>query len=327
MRAVVIDGGASREGSSPRLGEVPDPVPAAGEVLLAVAATALNRADLLQLKGLYPPPPGESEVPGLECSGEVLEVGPGAAPWQVGDRVMALLAGGGHGEKVAVPAGQLMTLPAELSWEEGAALPEAALTAWTNLVVEGGLEAGQTVLITAAASGVGTVAVQIARALGARVLVAGRSLERLEELRPLGAEDCIELGPDLPETVREANGGRGVDLVFDLVGGEGLNRRLECLDRRGRLVLIGLLAGRRAEIDLGLVLRQRLKIVGSVLRSRSRAEKAELVRGFTAFVQPLLADGRLRPVIDRVLPFDEILAAYEQMAAGGLLGKLVLRVG
>jgi len=325
MLAVVSPGTAEKP---PLLQELPDPQPGTGEVLIRVRATALNRADLLQLRGLYPPPPGESEVPGLECAGEIIAAGPETAGgWQVGDRVMALLAGGGHGEKVAVPVGQLMPIPGGMSFTDAAALPEVALTAWTNLVAEGGLEAGQTVLITAAASGVGTFAVQLARELGARVLVAGRDLERLRRLRPFGAEVFIELGGGLVAAVRAATGGEGVDVVIDLAGGAGVADRLRALRPRGRLILVGLLAGAGAEIDLADVLRRRLRLVGSVLRARSRAEKAELVKGFRAFAGERLADGRLRPVVDRVMPFTEIGEAYRQLERGGVLGKIVLDVG
>lgn len=311
----------------PYLGEVPDPVPGAGEVLVEVRATALNRADLLQMKGLYPPPAGESAVPGLECSGVVVGVGEKTKSWVGGERVMALLAGGGHGERVVVPEAQLMPIPGNLSFEQAAALPEACLTAWTNLVVEGGLEVGETVLVTAAASGIGTMVCQMARELGARVVAAGRRLDRLELLRDLGASHLVELGAELPAAVRAATGGRGADLVFDMVGGSHFGEHVAALAPRGRLVLIGLLAGPRAEVPLDLVLTRRLRILGSVLRPRSRAEKAELVAGFAAWGLPRLADGRLRPVIDRVLPFERLPAAYRQMAEGGVLGKIVVRVG
>ena len=299
-------------------------------MLVRVRATALNRADLLQIRGLYPPPPGESPVPGLECAGEVAALGPGVDGWQVGDRVMALLAGGGQAEKVAVPTGQLMPIPNGLDFEQAAALPEVALTAWTNLVVEGRLHPGtrprRSVLITAAASGVGTFAVQLAREIGARVLVAGRDLERLERLRPLGAEACIPLDASLPKAVRAITDGAGVDLVIDLVGGPNLSDRLKALKNRGRLVLVGILAGGAAEIDLADVLRRRLRITGSVLRARSREEKARLVADFSAFAAKRLADGRLRPVVHDVRPFERIADAYAQMEQGGVLGKLVLTI-
>ncbi|MDY7094744.1 MAG: zinc-binding dehydrogenase, partial [Acidobacteriota bacterium] len=223
---------------TPRLGQVPDPQPAAGEVLVEVAATALNRVDLMQLQGLYPPPPGESDIPGLECAGRVSAVGVGVSDDWLGRPVMALLGGGGHAQRVAIPEGQLMPLPEGWSMEQGAAVPEVALTAWTNLVAEGRLEAGETVLISGAASGVGSFAVQLAKALDARVLVAGRTLSRLETLLPLGAEACVVLGEDLPQRVRELTAGSGADVVLELVGGEHLPRNLKALAPRGRLVLV-----------------------------------------------------------------------------------------
>src|SRR6185503_12151034 len=201
-----------------RLEDVPDPTPGRGEVLLAVRATALNHADLHQVRGGYPPPPGESTIPGLEAAGVVEAVGEGVDGWRTGDRAMALLAGGGHAEKVVAPAGQLLPVPERLSFVDAAAVPEVGITAWTNLVHEGRLQAGETVLITAAASGVGSFAVQLARELGARVLVAGRSPERLAPLLDLGAAAAFALGADLPARVREATGGEGAHLVVDLVG-------------------------------------------------------------------------------------------------------------
>jgi len=333
MLAVVSDA-RSADGGRPtaRLGEVPEPGCSFDEVLVRVRATAINRADLLQLRGFYPPPPGESEVPGLECAGTIERVGDEVRGWSPGDRVMALLGGGGHGQKVAVPAGQLMALPERMSFEQGAALPESCLTAWTNLVVEGGLEpaaAGssrpeQTVLVTGANGGVGTVAVQLAAELGARVLAAGRSLERLEPLRGLGVDQLLVEGDGLAGDVRDLTRGRGVDLVLDLVGGAHIDHHLSALKNRGRLVLVGLMAGSRADLDLGQVLRRRLTLVGSVLRARSRQEKAELVAGFSRFAGQRLADGRIRPVIDRVLPFERIDDAYAALEEGSVTGKVVV---
>jgi putative PIG3 family NAD(P)H quinone oxidoreductase len=315
---------------APRLGDLPDPVPGPGEVLVAVEAAGVNHADLLQMKGLYPPPRGESAVPGLECAGRVLALGEGVdpgGPWHPGARVMALLGGGGHAEKVAIPVGQLLPLADSFSYLEGAALPEAGLTAWTNLVAEGGLAKGETVLVTGASGGMGTMFVQLARELGARVIVAGRSRERLEPLRALGAHGLAILGDDLPARVRGENEGKGVDLVIELVGGDGINTRLAALKERGRLVLVGLLAGRKVEVDLGDVLSRRLRIVGSVLRARPREEKARLVAGFSDFALPRLADGRLGPVLDRVYPFADVAEAYAALAAGGAAGKIVLAIG
>lgn len=322
MRAVLPT--ANPPDPRPRLGELPDPVAGPGEVLVAVRAAGLNRADLLQLRGHYPPPPGESEVPGLECAGEVIAAGAGAGGWMPGQRVMALVAGGGQGELAAVPAGQLMALPDGLSFVEGGAIPEAGLTAWTNLVAEGGLEPGETVLISGANGGVGSFAVQLAAALGARVLAAGRDLERLEPLRGLGAAELLVLDDDLPARARAATGGRGVDLVLDLVAGDHLPRLLAALAPRGRLIMVGITAGRRAEVDLGLILRHRLRLIGSVLRPRPRPEKAALVTAFAGFALPRLAAGELRAVVDRVFPFERAAEAYAALEAGGVSGKIVL---
>lgn len=329
MKAIAPYGGTpgSGEPEEIHLTEVDDPRPGPGEVAVEVAASALNRADLLQMRGLYPPPPGASDVPGLECSGVVVECGEDVdASWR-GRRVMALLAGGGHATRAVVPQAQLMPVPDGLSLTEAAALPEAALTAWTNLVYEGRVARGETVLFSGAASGIGTFAVQLARELGAEVLVAGRTLERLEQLRELGADHCVELGEEMPERVREVTGGRGADLVIDLVGGEWFDLLLRSLRRRGRMVLVGVLAGHRAEVDLGMVLRQRLEIRGSVLRSRSLEEKTGLIASFSEFAASRLNDGVLHPVIDRVVPFEDASEAFAAMESGGLFGKIVLDMG
>jgi putative PIG3 family NAD(P)H quinone oxidoreductase len=308
-----------------RIGELEVPRPGAGEVVLAVRATALNRVDLLQLRGVYPPPPGESPIPGLEAAGTILELGAGVVGWAPGQPAMALLAGGGHAERVVVPAGQLLPIPPGMSWVEAAALPEAAITAWLNLVREGELGAGERVLITAAASGVGAMAVQVARELGAaEVVVAGRDRARLARLRPLGATAEVPLGEGFAERVRAVTAGRGADLAFEMVGGSQLPASLSALAECGRLVLVGLLAGARTELDLALVLRRRLTLRGSVLRPRSRGEKGQIVAAFSAFALPRLEDGRLRPVIDRVLPFAAAAEGYAALAASQALGKIVL---
>lgn len=314
--------------SVPRLVELPDPKPAPGEVLVAVAATALNHADLYQLRGQYPPPPGESDVPGLELAGTVAALGAGVdrqGPWQVGTRVMALVAGGGHGERAAVPVGQLIAVPEHLTFLKAAALPEAALTSWTNLVVEGKLHPGETVVITGATGGMGSFAAQLARELGGRVVAVGRDPERLMRLRELGI-DAVSTDDELGTSVHELSGGRGADLIVDFVGGPRLAERMNLLREKGRLVLVGVTAGTRVDLDLRAVLSRRLRLVGSVLRPRSRAEKAQLVAGFTEFALPRLEDGRLRPVVDRVLPFAQIAAGYAALGAGGVLGKIVLEM-
>jgi putative PIG3 family NAD(P)H quinone oxidoreductase len=311
----------------PRLGDWPDPVPGPGELLIDVAAAGLNWADLLQLRGRYPPPPGASPIPGLECAGTIAEMGPGVEGWRRGDRVMALLAGGGHAERVAVPAGQVMPLPASLAFTDGAGLPEAGVTAWTNLVTEGGLQPGETVLVTGATGGMGTMFVQLARALEARPIAAGRDLPSLAELHELGAAAEVLLDEELPQRVRRLTGGAGADLACDLVGGVHFERALAALGERGRLVLVGLLAGARAEIDLGLVLRRRLRVVGSVLRSRPPAEKGALVAAFAAFALPRLAAGSLRPLVRQVCPLERAADAYSALAGGGVRGKIVLSIG
>lgn len=321
MRAVLPD-----SDKTPVLGEIDDPTPGPGEIVVAVRATAINRADLLQLRGAYPVPDGESSVPGLECSGVVQAVGDGVDRFDVGDRVMALLGGGGHGELVAVPAGQAMALPEAMSFEDGASLPESCLTAWVNLVIEGAVQPGETVLVTGANGGVGTVLVQVARELEARVLAVGRDLDRLAPLAELGADGLLILDDDLADNVRERTEGRGADLAIDLVGGHIVPRLLAALRDQGRLVLVGITAGARAELDLAELLRRRLALRGSVLRSRPREEKAALVEGFEAFARERLTDGRIAPVVDRVFPFDQIAEAYRAITESGGVGKIVVRM-
>jgi putative PIG3 family NAD(P)H quinone oxidoreductase len=310
----------------PRLGELPDPVPGPDAVLIDVAAAGINHADLLQLRGFYPPPPGESEVPGLECAGRVAAVGEAVARFRPGDRVMALLAGGGHATRVAAPEGQVMPLPESLSLVEGGALPEAGITAWVNLVAEGELRAGETVLVTGATGGMGTMFVQLGRELGARMIAAGRDPGRLARLEELGAAETVPAGEELPRRVRELTGGKGADLAIDLVGGAQLALHLAALRDRGRLVLVGVTAGSKVELELAEILRRRLRVLGSVLRARSREEKAMLVADFAAFALPRLADGRLRAVVDRTVAFERAAEAYEALRRGGLLGKAVLEM-
>jgi putative PIG3 family NAD(P)H quinone oxidoreductase len=303
---------------------LPEPDPGPGEVLVRVLAAGLNRADLLQMKGGYPPPPGVTSIPGLECTGIVEKLGEGVVGIEPGARVMALLAGGGQAEKVAVPAGQLIRWPESLTVAEAGGLMEAAITAWTNLVVEGGLAAGETVLVTGATSGVGSFAVQLARELGARVIAAGRSPERLAELAALGVPDHVVLDDGFVASVQALTAGRGADLVLDLVGGEWTARALEALAPRGRLVLVGLTAGARATVDLATVLRRRLRLVGSVLRSRPSDEKSSLVCAFREYAAERLERRALLPMVARELPFERAAEAYAALAAGGLTGKVVL---
>jgi putative PIG3 family NAD(P)H quinone oxidoreductase len=309
------------------LAEVPDPTPGPGEVLVRARATAVNRADTLQRRGLYPPPPGASEIIGMEVAGEVEALGEGVEGWRPGDRVMALLSGGGYAEQVAVPAGQLMPVPAGLSWTDAAAIPEVFLTAHDNLVTRGRLAAGETVLIHGGGGGVGTAAIQLARRAGARVLVTAGSPEKLEFSRRLGADAGINhREEDFPSRVRELTGGRGADLILDVMGASYLARNLDALAPDGRLVIIGMQGGTTAEIDLNQLLRRRLTVMATTLRGRSVEQKAEIVRRFVEDALPGFEDGSLRPVVDRVLPLAEAPAAHRAMEAGENVGKLVLRV-
>jgi putative PIG3 family NAD(P)H quinone oxidoreductase len=304
--------------------EVPDPVPGEGEVLVDVAASAANRADVSQRQGDYPPPPGASEYPGLECSGTVAALGPGTedSGWSVGDRVCALLSGGGYAEKVAVPVGQLLPVPAGVDLVEAAALPEVACTVWSNLVMVGGLRAGETVLVHGGGSGIGTFAIQFARALGARVAVTAGSREKLERCRELGAEILINYKEeDFTERMREAG---GADLVLDIMGGSYLDANLRSLATNGRLVIIALMGGRRAEADLGRMLAKRLSVHATTLRSRPLEEKAAIVSGVLEQVWPLVEQGVVRPVVDRSVPMRNAAEAHRVMETSAHTGKILL---
>lgn len=291
--------------------ELPDPKPRRGEVIVSVRATAVNRADLWQAAGKYPPPAGASEILGLEGAGETAG----------GRRVFFLLPGGGYAEKVAVPRGMLMPIPGNLSFEEAAAIPEAWFTAYLNLFLEGSLKAGETVLLPAAASGVGTAALQLAKNAGARVIATSRSDAKTLRLRELGADLAINTTTsDLENEIQP----RTVDLILDPVGGATLSANLRLLAPKGRLVMIATLAGGTDQLDLRQVLAKRLRIIGSTLRSRPVAEKIALTRSFSGHVLPGFADGTFKPVIDAVLPLSQAAEAHRRMAANENIGKLVL---
>ncbi|WP_017573234.1 NAD(P)H-quinone oxidoreductase [Nocardiopsis halotolerans] len=304
--------------------EVSDPVPGQGEVLVDVAASAANRADVAQRQGNYAPPPGASEYPGLECSGTVAALGPGTedSGWSVGDPVCALLSGGGYAERVSVPVGQLLPVPEGVDLVEAAALPEVACTVWSNLVMVGGLRAGETVLVHGGGSGIGTFAVQFARALGARVAVTAGSQEKLERCRALGAEILINYKEeDFAERMR-AEG--GADLVLDIMGGAYLDPNLRSLATNGRLVIIALMGGRRAEADLGRMLAKRLSVHATTLRSRPLDEKAAIVAGVLEQVWPLVENGTIRPVVDRSIPMRNAAEAHRVMESSAHTGKILL---
>jgi NADPH2:quinone reductase len=312
---------------TPELTSVPVPRPGAGELLLRVEASGVNHVDLLQQRGRYAVPEGESEIPGLECSGSIAALGDGLVPgepWSLGDRVMALLGGGGHARYVVAPEQQVMRLPADWNFALGAALPEAGVTAWTNLVAEGGLRRGEWVMVTGATGGVGRLAVQLAEALGAHVVAVSRSGERLS-LLPLSDESAtVREGADFTTRVHRATGGAAIDLVLDLVGGPAFAERVECLGSHGRVILVGLLAGTRSNLDLSRTLRCQLMVKGSLLRARPRQEKGRLVEGFMRFAEPRFATGALRPAIAAEFAAGEIAAAYAALERGGLDGKVVV---
>jgi putative PIG3 family NAD(P)H quinone oxidoreductase len=300
-------------------GEAPEPTLRAGEVLVRVEATAVNRADLLQAAGKYPPPAGESEILGLEAAGVVEGTD---------ERVCFLLPGGGYAEKVAVPRGMLMTIPAGLSFEEAAAIPEAWFTAYLNLFREGALAAGEVVLVHAAASGVGTAAIQLAKDAGASVVATVRSAAKAVSLAALGADLVVDTTTRaFTEAVEERFGKSSVGLVLDPVGGASLAQNVRVMARCGRLVLIATMGGGTAELDLRAVLSKRLRIVGSTLRARALAEKADLTSAFVRDVLPGFADGRFRPLVDSVFPLEQAGDAHRRMAANVNVGKIVLKVG
>src|SRR5271155_3781857 len=310
-----------------KLAEVPDPVPGPRDLLIKVHCTAINRADLLHRQGLYPPPPGASEIIGMECAGEVAAVGREVSGWRVGDRAMALLPGGGYAEKAVVHHGSAMHVPRALSDEEAGALPEVFLTAFLNLFILADVSAGQSALIHGGGSGVGTAAITLLRDAGVRSIVTAGSAGKCEQCLRLGADVAINYndGPFAPK-VKTATNGRGVDVILDCIGGAYLAANLEVLAQGGRLVLIGLMKGARAEIDLAAVMRRHLRIIGSTLRTRGVEEKARIADAFMKRFGPALESGAVRPTIDCVLPLAQVAEAHRRMQASAHFGKIVLRV-
>ena len=305
--------------------EVPEPVAGEGEVLVEVAAAGVNRADVLQRRGFYAPPPGASPYPGLECAGRVAAVGEGVTGWQVGQEVCALLAGGGYAERVAVPAGQLLPVPEGMDLVTAASLPEVACTVWSNVFSIAGLRSGETLLVHGGGSGIGTFAVQLAKARGARVAVTAGSAEKLARCAELGADILINYREeDFVERLAEATGGAGADVVLDIVGAKYLARNVAALAPGGRLAVIGMQGGTRAELDLSALLAKRGTITATSLRARPLAEKAAVVAAVREQVWPLLAQGRVRAVVDRTLPMAEAARAHRVMEAGEHVGKIVL---
>jgi putative PIG3 family NAD(P)H quinone oxidoreductase len=328
MRAAVI----TRPGGSEvlEIHDVPRPLPRDGEVLVRVRASALNRADLLQRQGRYPAPPGApANIPGLEIAGEVEDVGPIAERWRPGDRVFGIFGGGGNAEFAVTREDELARIPDALSWEDAAAVPEAFMTAHDALVTQGGMRAGEHVLVHAVGSGVGIAATQLIHALGAVALGTARTGDKIERAKAFGLGHGAVVSGDPQQFVAEVmrwTGGTGADVVLDLVGGPYLAASVECSAPKGRIILVGLLAGRAATVNLGTVLTRRILIRGTVLRSRSAAEKAAVTAAFKRDVLPLLDRGTLRAVVDRVLPLEEIQGAHALLESNTTFGKIVLRV-
>jgi len=305
--------------------ERPQPKPAAGEVLIEVAAAGVNRPDVSQRRGAYPPPPGASDIPGLEVAGTIVEVGPDVRDWRTGDQVCALVAGGGYAEYCAAPAPQCLPVPRGLDLVAAAAIPEAFFTVWTNVFERGRLKPGEWILVHGGSSGIGTTAIQLARALGSRVLATAGSAEKCAACERLGAERAINYRTtDFVAAVREIVGERGVDVVLDMVGGDYVRRNLDLLALDGRLVQISLLGGSTAQVNMGVVMRRRLTITGSTLRPRSVAEKGAIATSLRATVWPLIESGGVKPVIHTTFPLRAAAEAHRLMESSQHIGKIVL---
>jgi NADPH2:quinone reductase len=305
--------------------ERPDPVPSAGEVLIRVAAAGINRPDVLQRRGVYPPPPGVSDIPGLEVAGAIEAVGSGVHEWRVGDRVCALVAGGGYATMCVAPAPQCLPVPATLDDVAAAAVPETFFTVWTNVFDRGRLETGETALFHGGSSGIGTTAIQLAVARGATVFVTAGSDEKCRACQELGAAVAINYRTrDFVEAVREVTGGRGVDLILDIMGGSYVPRNIAALATDGRLVQIGLLESDSTTIDLRRILGRRLTITGSTLRPRTVEEKGTIAAALRREVWPLVEAGQVKPVVYRTFPLHEAAAAHQLMESSEHIGKIVL---
>lgn len=306
--------------------EVPDPVPGEGEVLVDVVSSAVNRADVLQRQGFYNPPPGASPYPGLECAGRISGIGPGVTGWSVGDEVCALLAGGGYAEKVAVPVGQLLPVPAGLDLVLAAALPEVTATVWSNVFMVAHLRPAETLLVHGGSSGIGTMAIQLAKAVGARVAVTAGGSEKLARCAELGADILIDYREqDFVEEVAAATAGAGADVILDIIGAKYLDRNVQALAVNGRLAIIGLQGGAKGELNLGALLAKRAAVTATSLRGRPLAEKAAIVAAVREHVWPLVADGVVRPVVDRTLPMQDAAEGHRVMESSTHIGKVLLR--
>ena len=323
MRAVVIT--SPGDPDVLKLTEVPDPVPGPGEVLVEVAAAGVNRADVLQRMGFYPPPPGAPPYPGLECSGRISALGPGVTVWQPGDEVCALLGGGGYAEQVAVPQGQLLPVPDGVSLVDAAGLPETACTVYATVFQQARLTPGETILVHGGAGGIGTIAIQLAKSFGARVICTAGTPAKLERCTELGADLAVSyVRDDFVSAVDVFTGGRGADVILDIVGGPYLARNVAALATGGRLLVVSTQGGSSAELDLQMLMRKRAGILASTLRARPPADKAVIVAGVREQVWPLISAGRVRPVTDRVLPMADAADAHRVLEQGTHVGKILL---
>ena len=305
--------------------ERPTPVAGPGEVLIRVEAAGVNRPDVMQRLGAYPPPPGASDLPGLEVAGTIERIGADAGPWRGGDRVCALVAGGGYAEYCVAPAPQCLPIPVGLDAARAAAIPETFFTVWTNVFERGRLQAGESALFHGGTSGIGTTAIQLAAARGARVFATAGTAEKCRACERLGAAHAINYrDEDFVEAVKSVTAGRGVDLILDIMGGDYLDRNLRALAVEGRLVQIGLMGGDQATIDLRRILARRLTLTGSTLRPRSVAEKGAIAAALRREVWPLLESGRVTPIVYRTFPLREAAEAHRLMESSGHIGKIVL---
>ena len=320
MRAVIASGTGGPEVLS--VGEVPDPTPGPGEVLVAVAATAVNRADTLQRQGFYPPPPGASDIIGLECSGTVAALGEGVEGWAVGDEVCALLAGGGYAAYVVVPVGQLMPVPAGVSLVEAAALPEVACTVWSNVFMVAGLQPGDRFLVHGGSGGIGTMAIQLASATSAKVFATAGSAEKLAACAELGADVTINYRDE--DFVEVVQGDGGADVILDNMGASYLGRNVDALATEGRLVIIGMQGGAKGELDINALLRKRGAVIATSLRARPTDDKAAICTSVVENVWPLVADGHVRPIVHTTMPLEDVAAAHALLESSDHIGKIVL---
>ncbi|MEW1923584.1 NAD(P)H-quinone oxidoreductase [Streptomyces sp. NPDC088360] len=305
--------------------EVPDPVPGEGEVLVDVVASAVNRADLLQRQGFYNPPPGSSPYPGLECAGRVTDIGPGVSGWQIGDEVCALLAGGGYAEQVVVPAGQLLPVPEGVDLVTAAALPEVTSTVWSNVFMISHLRPGETFLVHGGSSGIGTMAIQLAKAVGARVAVTAGTKEKLDFCGELGADILINYREqDFVEEIKKATDGAGADVILDNMGAKYLDRNVQSLATNGRLAIIGMQGGVKGELNIATLLNKRAAVTATSLRGRPAKEKASIVAAVREHVWPLIAAGQVRPIVDRTVPMNDAATAHRVLEESSHIGKVLL---